>query len=250
LSLTRASPERLLASQRLEQAALRPANSAPPATTYTYDALGLTINVLLADGASHTTYTYQGNFTTVTDPAGNWKQYASDAFGNLVMVLEPDPTANPVPGPPTPSTYPVTAAPTGMLRTTYTYYQLKHLTQVAMPRNTANGLVTQTRTFVYTSTTYSTLTLPALWLTSATNPENGTVSYTYDADGTLASKTDANNNTETYAYDAYQRLTAILDRQQTFAYDIPAVTTAPRTHRRAVSPEDSDAYRFCGAPDP
>jgi YD repeat-containing protein len=69
-------------------------------TTYTYDALGRTLNVLLADGASHTTYTYQGNFTTVTDPAGNWKQYANDAFGNLVSVLEPDPLANPVPGPP------------------------------------------------------------------------------------------------------------------------------------------------------
>jgi hypothetical protein len=50
--------------------------------------------VLLADGASHTSYVYQGNFTTITDPAGNWKQYASDALGNLVTVLEPDP-ANP-----------------------------------------------------------------------------------------------------------------------------------------------------------
>jgi YD repeat-containing protein len=58
-----------------------------------------------------------------------------------------------------------------------------------------------------------------LWLTSATNPENGTVSYTYNADGTLASKTDANGNTETYTYDAYQRLTGIPDRQQTFTYD-------------------------------
>jgi hypothetical protein len=47
-----------------------------------------------------------------------------------------------------------------------------------MPRTTGYGLVTQTRTFVYASTTYSTLTLPAVWLTSATNPESGTVSYT------------------------------------------------------------------------
>ena len=46
-----------------------PPNSAPPATTYTYDALGRTINVLLPDGASHTTYTYQGNFTAITPPA-------------------------------------------------------------------------------------------------------------------------------------------------------------------------------------
>src|ERR1017187_7862608 len=68
-----------------------PPNAPPPATTYHYDALGRTVKVLLADGASATTYTYQGNFTTVTDPAGNWKRYASDAFGNLVTVIEPDP---------------------------------------------------------------------------------------------------------------------------------------------------------------
>ncbi len=29
-------------------------------------------------------------------------QHAYDAFGNLRTVLEPDPTANPVPGPPNP----------------------------------------------------------------------------------------------------------------------------------------------------
>ena len=179
-------------------------------TTYTYDALGRTVKVLLADGASYTTYTYQGNFTTVVDPAGKWKQYANDALGNLVTVLEPDPAANP--GPPvTPPAYPVTAAPTGMLLTSYTYDQLNHLTQVAMPRNTAKGMKTQTRTFVYDPTTQR--------LTSATNPENGTVSYTYNADSTLASKTDANGNTETYTYDAYQRLTGIPDRGQSFTYD-------------------------------
>jgi YD repeat-containing protein len=196
-------------------------------TTNTYDALGRTVNVLLPDGASHTTYTYQGNFTTITDPAGNWKQYASDAFGNLVTVIEPDPTVNPVVGAPSPPpAYPVTAAPTGTLLTTYTYDQLNHLTQVAMPRNG----VTQTRTFVYASTAYSGyLNLPALWLTSATNPESGTVSYTYNADGTLAKKTDANGNPETYQYDAYQRLIAIPDRQQTFTYD-----TCPTAGQNAV----------------
>jgi len=158
---------------------------------------------------------------------GKWKQYASDALGNLVTVLEPEPTANPVPGPPTtPPAYPVTATPTGMLLTSYTYDQVNHLTQVAMPRNTANGPYTQTRTFVYAPTTYATLTLPALWQTSTTNPENGTVSYTYNADGTLASKHDANGNTETYSYDAYQRLTAIPDRQQAFAYDTCPTTNA------------------------
>jgi RHS repeat-associated protein len=49
----------------------------------------------------------------------------------------------------TPPAYPVTAAPTGMLLTSYTYDHVNHLTQVAMPRNTSNGMKTQTRTFVY-----------------------------------------------------------------------------------------------------
>jgi len=65
----------------------------------------------------------------------------------------------------------------------------------------------QTRTFVYAPATYSALVLLALCPTSATNPENGTVSYTYNADGTLASKKHSNGNTETYTYDTYGRLT-------------------------------------------
>ena len=117
-----------------------------------------------------------------------------------------------------------------MFLTTYTYDQFNHLTQVAMPRSTANGMKTQTRTFAYTSTGHPNINLPALWLTSATNPESGTVSYTYNSDGTLASKTDANGNTETYTYDVYQRLTSIPDRQQTFTYD-----TCPGGARGCVS---------------
>lgn len=38
-----------------------------------------------------------------------------------------------------------------------------------------------------------------------TNPENGTASYTYNANGTLATKHDASGNTESYTYDAYER---------------------------------------------
>jgi len=194
-----------------------PPNSAPPGTTYTYDALGRTVKVLLADGASYTQYVCQGNFTTVIDPARKWKQYASDALGNLVTVLEPDPLANPVPGPPaTPPAYPVTTAPTGTLLTSYTYDQVNHLTQVAMPRNTANDMKTQTRTFVYDPTT--------LRLISATNPENGAVSYTYNADGTLATKHDANGNTLTYTYDTYGRLTS--SPTGSFTYDTCPATLA------------------------
>ena len=75
---------------------------------------------------------------------------------NLVTVIEPDPTANPVKSPQNPpQAYPVTSVPAGYLLTSYTYNQLNHLTQVSMPRSTG----TQTRSFAYTSTGYTTLNL-------------------------------------------------------------------------------------------
>ena len=51
-----------------------------------------------------------------------------------------------------------------------------------MPRSTG----TQTRTFAYNSTTQ--------FLASATNPENGTISYVYNADSILSTKTYNNGN--------------------------------------------------------
>jgi YD repeat-containing protein len=63
----------------------------PVWTTYTYDASGRTLTVTAADGASVTQYAYQGNKTTVTDPAGKWKTFTNDANGNLVTVAEPNP---------------------------------------------------------------------------------------------------------------------------------------------------------------
>jgi len=175
-----------------------PPQSAPPATTYQYDALGRTTKITLPDG-SVTQYLYQGNVTTVTDPAGNWKQYTNDVFGNLVTVLEPDPAHPGTPPVPATSQYPLTptTAPASTLFTGYTYDPLNHLTQVNMPRSTG----TQTRTFAYDPGTQL--------LQSAANPENGTVAYAYNLDSTLKTKTYNNKNYEQYTYDSYQRLTKI-----------------------------------------
>jgi YD repeat-containing protein len=132
--------------------------------------------VTAADGSA-TVYLYVGNTVRVTDAAGKWKQHTLDALGNLVQVTEPRPGGG--------SDY----------QTTYTYNVLNRLTQVSMPRDG----VTQTRTFVYDSTTQR--------LSSVTNPESGTTSYTYNADGTLQRRTDAKNQRVEYTYDAYQRVT-------------------------------------------
>ncbi|MGD1097715.1 MAG: hypothetical protein ABSB35_37725 [Bryobacteraceae bacterium] len=131
----------------------------PAYTTYTYDGIGRTLSVVSPDGASTTTYSYQGNLVTVTDPAGKQKTFTMDAFGNLTQVQEPNPQGG--------SAY----------VTTYTYDLLNNLSQVSMPRPTG----TQTRTFVYNGP----------YLMSATNPENGTVSYTYNSIYKVATKTDA-----------------------------------------------------------
>ena len=149
-------------------------------TTYNYDGLGRTTYSELPDG-SITHYSYAGNTVTVTDPAGKTKTFTIDALGNLAQVQEPDPTL-------------------GTVSTNYTYDILNHLIQVSMPR----GSNTQTRTF-----NYLTGTTVGINLLSATNPENGQVTYTYNSDSTLHTKTDAKGQVFTYSYDNYKRLTQI-----------------------------------------
>ncbi|MGD1098721.1 MAG: hypothetical protein ABSB35_42955 [Bryobacteraceae bacterium] len=149
----------------------------PVYTAYTYDGIGRTLSVVSPDGASTTTYSYQGNLVTVTDPAGKQKTFTMDAFGNLTQVQEPNPQGG--------SAY----------VTTYTYDLLNNLSQVSMPRPTG----TQTRTFVYNGP----------YLMSATNPENGTVSYTYNSIYKVATKTDAKGQQVQYTYDTLGRLTQV-----------------------------------------
>ena len=147
-------------------------------TTYVYDGIGRTLSVTQPDGASTTAYAYSGNQTTTTDPAANWKQFTTDVEGNLTTAVEPDPANQ----------------PGGTLTTSYTYDWMKHVAGVTMTR----AGTTQTRTFVYSN---------AGLLTSATNPENGTVSYYYNADNTLQYKHDAKGQDTVYTYDSQKRLT-------------------------------------------
>jgi len=143
-------------------------------TTYNYDVMGRTTSVTAPDGSA-TTYAYAGNTLTVTDPAGKWKKYTNNAFGNLVEVVEPKDANN---------TY----------TTTYTYDAFNKLTLVTMPRDG----VTQTRTFVYDS---------AQQLQSVTNPESGTTTYSHTPYGRLEYKVDAAGIRVEYSYDTYNRLT-------------------------------------------
>src|SRR6185437_16225800 len=99
-------------------------------TEYTYDGIGRTLSVGQSDGTSTTTYAYNGNQTTVTDPAGNWKKFTTDELGNLVKVEEPDPASG----------------TGGSLFTYYSYDWMNHLACVDMTRGG-----TQVTEYTYTS---------------------------------------------------------------------------------------------------
>ncbi len=167
----------------------RSAPHLPGGTTYWklygYDVLGRLKSRTRPDGASSYSYAYAGNNTTVTDPTGKWKTFTTDAYGQLVEVQEPSPN----PG----------SEPTH--ETFYAYDVFGHLIEVQMSRTVGGTVRTQFRTWAYNATT--------LQLTSKTSPEAGTVSYTYNTDGTLATVTDANSHRKVYSYDSYGRITQI-----------------------------------------
>lgn len=151
-------------------------------TTSIYDMLGRVTSMTTPDSAAVVT-SYSGNTVTVTDQAGKSRRSTTDALGRLINVVE-DPSGS------------------FAYQTTYGYDVLDNLLTVSQ-----GG---QARNFSYDSLKR---------LTSATNPESGTISHQYDAAGNLVQKTDARAVVTTYSYDA-------LNRAKTRSYNdgTPAVT--------------------------
>ena len=136
-------------------------------TTTGFDALGRVTSVTTPDNAVVST-SYSWNTVTVTDQAGKKRKSVTDGLGRLKEVYED---------------------PNGLnYLTSYSYDVLDNLTTVTQGA--------QTRTFVYDSLKR---------LTSATNPESGTISYQYDANGNLLVKTDARTASAHFSYDALNR---------------------------------------------
>jgi YD repeat-containing protein len=143
--------------------------------------------------SSYRSWSYSGNVITFTDENGNEWQRTIDGLGRMTQVQEPS-----------------AVSPNPTLTTNYSYDLLDNL--LSVNQQGAGTDVARNRSFNYDSLSR---------LTCASNPESsyascpatatstytpGTIGYTYDANGNLASKTDARGIVTTYTYDALNRL--------------------------------------------
>jgi RHS repeat-associated protein len=184
-------------------------------TTTAFDAQGRGVMVKTPDNSVDSTH-YHGTRVLVTDQAGKQRLSQTNALGHLTDVWEITAADS--------ATVPVTflgQAMAGYL-THYDYDTLGNVTTVTQQVGTQG--TTQTRTFTYDSLSR---------LTSAYNPERGTIAYDYYPNGNLWHKTDARGIITTYAYDALNRNTSrsyTNDPAQTpgvtYSYDTPGIAYA------------------------
>jgi len=181
--------------------------SSPGTSTYAYDALGRKTSETAPDNSVITT-AYCAGTTLVTDPTGRWRRSTKDGLGRLIEVDEPNAVG---------ATVASNGCPAQNDPIWVTSYQLDALGN--LKQVTQNG--SRQRNFTYDFLSR---------LTSASNPENGTVTYNYDSDtncanpnsfpGLLVSKVDGRNIRSCAQYDA-------LNRETSFSYSNgdPTVTT-------------------------
>lgn len=176
-------------------------------TEYEYDALDRKTRIVHPDGAI-ALIVYQGNGTDFVDEAANQRLTVTDALGRLTQVTE-DPMGQ-------------------QHSTTYAYDALDNLKMVQQ------GV--QSRTFNYDSLSR---------LINATNPENGTISYTYDNNGNLTLKSDI-RGAITYTYDPLNRVTKRTytdgSPEVIFTYDAPGVANSKGRLTSVSSTNSTSAY--------
>ena len=167
-------------------------------THYDYDPLNRITATTTYPDADVVQSSYSGACTTVTDQTLRQRKSCADSLGRLTSVLEPDPNN------------------TLTWETDYQYNALDNLTRADQKGGSTDSGQWRTRTFAYDSLSR---------LTSANNPESGTINYAYDADGNVTQKTDARGVTTTLTYDPLHRLTQKVfsdgSRTLTYFYDDP-----------------------------
>jgi YD repeat-containing protein len=132
-------------------------------TSYTYDGLGRVTTQTQPDGSTIQS-AYSANCTTVTDETGKQRKSCSDGLGRMVQVFE-DPGSSPHLN----------------YETDYQYNTLGDLICAVQKGTDTTAFTTcaaAPTTWRPRSFTYDLLSR----LLSATNPESGTISYTYDAE--------------------------------------------------------------------
>ena len=151
---------------RVAAVAMFKGSSAPANCNQTTNRTGFTETEY---GSAINTGEYNGYATTVTDPAGKTRKQITDALGRLVEVIEDPGGLN--------------------YSTAYEYDPLDNLISAKQDA--------QERTFEY-----STLSR----LLSATNPESGTITYTYNDRGDLETRMDMRGIMSTLTYDSLHRI--------------------------------------------
>jgi RHS repeat-associated protein len=182
-------------------------NSTAPAKTMTYDALNRTLSISDNSGGSrtfsyaqNTAYGTRGPAPTGENTKRRQEQY--DALGRLTSVCEITAGTTAAPA----GTCAQTVSQTGYW-TKYSYDALGRLIGVTQNAQSSNP---QTRTYVYDLLGR---------LTSETDPENGTTTYTYDSanvgvctitsNGDLIMRTNAAGVSTCNGYDALHRLRSV-----------------------------------------
>jgi RHS repeat-associated protein len=172
----------------------RPASETAVYTTTAYDLAGRVVSVTTPDNAVVNSF-YNGNQVLVKDQAGKERMSLTNGLGELTDIWEitaaDDATES--------ITFPNHSEVAAGYRTKYEYDTLGNLITVTQRKGTSGAI--QTRTFAYDSLKR---------LTSAANPESGTISYQYDNNGNLTQKTDARGIVSTYLYDALNRNYSII----------------------------------------
>jgi len=165
-------------------------------TTFNYDPLDRSTSVVEPDGGVIATQ-YTGNCTTTIDETLSARKTCVDGLGRLTQVFEDPATLN--------------------YQTLYQYDALGNLTCIEQHGSAATGTGCSSppssdatspwrvRRFSYNSLSQ---------LLTATNPESGTISYSYDNSGNLQTRTSPKPNQQgtltvatTYSYDLINRLT-------------------------------------------
>jgi RHS repeat-associated protein len=188
------------------------ASSSPVSATVS----GTVINLLARGSGAATNYALVGGSSTSLPGS-----FASPSFSVSVSGANMTGGTNGTPG-----------SLTTPAVTLYSYDSLGNLTCVVQKGTdttpftscAASPAAWRPRSFVYNSLSQ---------LLNSTNPESGTITYTYDADGNVLTKTDARNITTTYTYDSLHRLTRKIYSDSTpaviYGYDgqTPAGCTPP-----------------------